>query len=106
MTYQEYAEKVSALRKQCEKECEALRHQYAAERNVVKIGDTVTDTLGYTITVDKLVLSKVSCPGHCEPCYDYYGRLHTKTGKLRADGKCFHIELEYMKAINGKNIKE
>lgn len=106
MTYHEYAEKVSALKEQCRKECEALRHQYAAERNVVKIGDTVTDILGCVITVDKLVLSEVSQPGHKEPCYDYYGRLHTKTGKLRADGRCFRIEMKYVKAINRKNIKE
>lgn len=98
MTFNELMKQCQALQAECNEKQSALRRQYAAEHNPVKVGDIVTDHY-HTIKVERM-----SVYGHPQPYIKYSGPVMTKQGVLakrqpRTEEPVFQCNL---KLINNK----
>jgi len=84
MEASEFQESFTRLLKEFEFNKRVLSRDYAFSNNTIKVGDIIKSAQG-SILVDEVKFT-VSVRGELPYC-SYWGRLLTKEGKLRKDGK-------------------
>lgn len=98
MTLEELRKSCNSLREECIKKELEMRHQYASERNPVKVGDIVTDHY-HTIKVEKMSIGGISIPYMV-----YYGTELRKNGvpKKRQPILRDPVHQIHVQSINGQ----
>ena len=94
MEASEFQESFTRLLKEFEFNKRVLSRDYAFSNNTIKVGDIIKSAQG-SILVDEVKFT-VSVRGELPYC-SYWGRLLTKEGKLRKDGKrCRITQMEML----------
>lgn len=94
MEASEFQESFTRLLEEFEFNKRVLSRDYAFSNNTIKVGDIIKSARG-SILVDEVKFT-VSVRGELPYC-SYWGRLLTKEGKLRKDGKrCRITQMEML----------